>query len=65
MPLLLMVGVVGAFVVLSNRAPGLDADLCPGQEADLTGRTVALFDFRKPLDPEHRGLPARLLRGVA
>ena len=26
---------------------------------------MALFDFRKPLDAEHRGLPARLLRGIA
>ncbi len=64
-PLLLTAGVVGAFVVLSNRAPGFDADLCPSRVADLTGRTVALFDFRKPLDPEHRGLPARLLREIA
>ena len=63
-PLLLMVGVVGAFIVLSNRGPGLDADLCPGQVAEITGRTVALFDFRKPLDAEHRGLPARLLREI-
>lgn len=64
-PLLLMVGAVGAFVVLSSRTPGLDADLCPSRAADLTGRTVALFDFRKPLDAEHRGLPARLLRRIA
>lgn len=63
-PLLLMVGVVGAFVVLSNRGPGLDADLCPSQVAEITGRTVALFDFRKPLDAEHRSLPARLLREI-
>ena len=64
-PLLLMAGVVGAVVVLSSRAPGLDPDLCPGDVADLAGRTVALFDFRKPLDAEHRGLPASLLRGIA
>lgn len=64
-PLLLMAVVAGAFVVLSNRAPGLDADLCPSRVADLSGRTVALFDFRKPLDREHRGLPAGLLRGIA
>ena len=64
-PVLLMVGVVWAFIVLSNRAPGLDDDLCPNLAADLAGRTVALFDFRKPLDPEHRGLPARLLREIA
>lgn len=63
-PVLLMAAIVVAFVVLSNRAPGLDPDLCPG-DADLAGRTVALFDFRKPLDAEHRALPARLLRDVA
>ena len=64
LPPLLMVGAVVAFVGLSNRAPRLDADLCLERAADVTGRTVALFDFRKPLNAGRRSLPAALLRGI-
>ncbi len=53
------------FLGLSESAPEFDDDLCPEAAGDLAGRTVALFDLRKPLDEGQRSLPAQLLLRIA
>ena len=65
LPGLLALGAAVAWVGRSPQGPGLDADLCPEPLARLAGRTVALFDLRKPLDEDRRGLPAAVLRRIA
>ena len=67
-PLVLVAAMIGA-LVLSFSGPqtepeSRDADLCPTNAEDISGTTMLLYDFMKPLGKNQASLPSNLLWDV-
>ena len=66
-PLFLVAAMIGALVLTlfgpQTQPESRDADLCPTKE-DISGSTMLLYDFMKPLSKNQASLPSNLLRNV-